>query len=94
MLLEESLPAAVLEFFEILVRDCLANLRQLDEDETEVEESSKACHGEVNILHSAEFVGVLAVEECVRRDERSNNGSDTIEALSKGETQGGVPRRA
>ena len=62
--------------------------------EEHVEHDAEAEHGQVHPLDGFERVGVLALEEVRRRDERAGEGRDALEALADVEPHRGVARCA
>lgn len=66
----------------------------MDPQKEHVEHGAEAEHGQVHPLDGVERVGVLALEEVSRRDERAGEGCDALEALADVEPHRGVARCA
>ena len=66
----------------------------MNPQEEHVEHDAEAEHGQVHPLDRLERVGVLALEEESRRDERAGKGRDALEALADVEPHRGVARGA
>ena len=72
----------------------LGRTEKLNPQEEHVEHDAEAEHGQVHPLNGVERVGVLALEEVSRRDERACKGREALEALADVESHRGVARCA
>jgi len=78
----------------LLLKNVLRDLRKGGEEEASDEEGGEGGDGEVDVLNVSERFVVSVSEEVLGGDERSSEGSESVEGLSERETESSVLRLA